>query len=369
MFADRSVSVVMVYDDEKEDDLWLLYHKAKIIELLVKKYDSVAGFCIMNVGGVYLEGDRVMGWKYTKEDRYRRLPYFLKDGEYEIVWEENMEKEIKDMRNIHWTKLAMNIDYVSFKAFPPRKYLDKWEVEYDRSRAPFPLGQLEGPEILIYTPILWPGISRKRFIVLDFSTYERYFYTQDEKLARAVEEFLVDLMRDIVEATEPEYAYFDYDEYEPLEYDPMCDNNKDFVRWVGNREGKVRFRLGNIMAIKKSTFHRLLGDVDKFKGRTECGCGSLVIEEVGSYYLMYCDEPLGIMIYEEDEEKGYEKIMELNRTLDGEMRIYRVCGNMDGEIKVCAGRLRREIGEEEGKKRIMEEAKKLGLKIKEIRLC
>jgi len=369
MFADRSVSVVMVYDDEKEDDLWLLYHKAKIIDLLVKKYDSVAGFCIRNVGGVYLEGDRVMGWKYTKEARYRKLPYFLKDGEYEIVWEENMEKEIKNMRNIHWTKLAMNIDYVSFKAFPPRKYLDKWEVEYDRSRAPFPLGQLEGPEILIYTPILWPGISRKRFIVLDFSTYERYFYTQDEKLARAVEEFLVDLMRDIVEATEPEYAYFFYDEREPLDLDPLCEGNKEIYWWVYEDKEEVGLLIGEFMAIKKSVFGNLFGAIDEFKSRAECSLGNLVVEDLGDYYLMYCDGPFGVIYYGGGREaEKYRKIFELARRVGEDIIIDKVCGNVDAEIKIRATVVRRVMSKEEGKRRIEEEAKKLGLNIGKMKI-
>ncbi len=237
MAGDRYLGMVFVYPRNLRKLYWA---KSKIIEILAKKYETVSGYYTSRVGGIYINEDRIMGWKYTREVEYDDLPYFLKEGSYEIVWEERMDGGIEDIKHEHWIRLAKRIEKVAFKAFPPRRYLDKWGVEYDKNWPAFPLGQKEGPYVDIDTPFTrYNYTGKKYFIALDFGTYENYFLLADEKLSRAVEEFLVDLMRDVARETKPEYAYMNINEWSPLEEDLVCDNGLFKVRYHVYEHGEI----------------------------------------------------------------------------------------------------------------------------------
>ncbi len=233
----RYIGMTFVYKGEWYD---LLKAKAKIIEILVRKYESVSGYYTRKIGGIYLEGDRIAGWRYRDDVEFEGLPYFLEEDEYEIVWKDSLEAGIYEVRRYeHWEKIARRISNVAFKSFPPKKYLEKYKIKYEKDGPAFPLGQKEGPEIDIITPLEWDVGACKKYISLDFGTYENYFYSEDEKLNRAVEEFLVDLMREIAMATEPEYGYMDMNEYRPLERDPVCETGRLKIDYYMDYKGEV----------------------------------------------------------------------------------------------------------------------------------
>ncbi len=331
----RYIGMTFVYPEER--DRWeLIKSKDKIIEILVRKYECVGGYYVSKIGGVYLEGDKVMGWRYRKDPEYDGIPYFLNEEEYEIVWMENMEKGIEEVRKYeHWERIGKRIESVAFKSFPPKRYLDKHKVVYDRDKPAFPMGQLEGPEIWLYTPDLWYTYKgNKNFITLDFGTYERYFYSEDEKLNRAVEEFLVDLMREIVMATEPEYGYMDMNEYRPLERDPVCDDMKEMKRYPSEYGEGMYVRLGQIAYLRKEIIESEVGKnleavyhpyyEDRYR---------INVEDMGKYYLMYGENFVytkNCPVYrclDRDREYGVLKAL-----YEDEVIIRRVCGDIDNGL-------------------------------------
>ena len=368
----RYMGMTFVYNDENYRDENLAEKVVKMLDILVRKYGCSSGMTVSKIGGAYYGNGEVIGWQYEDPKKYLWKPDEEHKEDYRIIFRkevrENFNEDINDFRwYSFWRKFGSFVKWVEFSEFPPKRYLEKWGISYDE-KFPFPERYREGKEVSVIRYYNWPN-KLKPFVSLDFGTFEDYIYTRDEKLARAVEEFLVDLMRDIVEATEPEYAYFFYDEREPLDLDPLCEGNKEIYWWVYEDKEEVGLLIGEFMAIKKSVFGNLFGAIDEFKSRAECSLGNLVVEDLGDYYLMYCDGPFGVIYYGGGREaEKYRKIFELARRVGADIIIDKVCGNVDAEIKIRATVVRRVMSKEEGKRRIEEEAKKLGLNIGKMKI-
>ena len=236
MAGDRYIGMTFVYN---VSCITKFYRKiAKLVEVAVKNYDCVSGYVVRNLGGIYIDGRYATGWIYKKKPRLNYIPKRLDGNKYEVIWREEMRGGIEHLSNIGVTTFGRRVDEIIFKSFPPKRYLNKHGVRYDEE-FPYLLGQKEGPEVKIVTRYNTCYGGDKYYISLDFGTYENYFYSEDEKLNRAVEEFVVDLMREIVMATEPEYGYMDMNEYMPLERDPVCETGRLKIDYYMDYKGEV----------------------------------------------------------------------------------------------------------------------------------
>ncbi len=223
------LGMTFVYGKEEELDGKLV----AIVKILLKM-----GFkwlwCECGKGGYGLEWDRdrYILRKYGVEDINRLIVYsgaewLAKVEAKEIKWIEDKELICK-INDYH--KQEDEIILYSIP-FPPVKYYEECGIRYDREK-PFPPDELiineDGNKVEVYGR----EAKGKRAIIVDFWSLHRYFEFSDPPLSRAVEDFAVDLMRDIASATKPVYAYMNREEFKPLEYDPMCRNMKEMVKLV-----------------------------------------------------------------------------------------------------------------------------------------
>ncbi|MCD6383048.1 MAG: hypothetical protein J7L88_01140, partial [Thermoplasmata archaeon] len=188
-------------------------------------------------------------WKYEKEGftverdwgKYIMKEYGVKEIDKLENWsgaewlakvEPKNVREIRDDKLRSLIKKYYEIDksiYLYIVPFPPEGYYQRCRVRYDRKNPFHPEKSVtceDGNKVGIYRH---EG-KGKRAIIVDFWSLHRYFEFSDPPLSRAMDEFLVDLMRDIASATKPVYAYMNTEEFKPLEYDPMCDNNREIVK-------------------------------------------------------------------------------------------------------------------------------------------
>ena len=364
--------LTFVYDVSGEYEL--AKRKVKLIEKIVRNYeDAVSGFCIPKIGCVILKGDEMIGCHIVGDWRTSEIPGDIEDKSIcREIWREEIGESLLNVgHNVHWEILARNIEDIEFKAFPPRRYMQKWGVKYDK-KFPFPEGQKEGNLVVI-----WSGEdprNRKFYISLDFGTFEDYIYTEDEKLARAVEEFLVDLMRDIVKATEPEYAYFDENEYVPLEKDPVCGDMEGLMGRTRYPDMDVIYVLeSHLLAIKKSYLEKWIGKegIEEIKsGQNVCSDGKVKIEDLGKWYMMYCEGVSHLYYFHYEDRmrtKEDEKVLELMRECRREkgVGIYGICGDNKRGYTLKVSSLKR-YSDEEIEEFIRDMARKKGLKINKV---
>ncbi len=368
----RYLAMTFVYGEINEFNL--NWKKAILLETVARNYDVVTGFCIDTLGGVVIRGDELIGYQLVDGERCVDLcPYVLKSELYRVVWKDKMDRERGIFRlsyPIHWEIMVKNTRYIRFLSFPPRKYMDKYGVKYD-PKAPYPAGQKQGPEVIIRS-----GIKKgKSYIALDFGTYERYFETENEKLARAMEEFLKDLMRDIVQATEPEYAYFNVNEYAPLEGDPVCPGGDNFrVSLVFPAMEEAYIFDHGLLCLKKKVFFDILGEeiLEKIKDCDKCCCGrETKTEDLGEWYLIYCDRYLSpecsFSYFDDGLTERYREVLAFMKYLRRErnIKVREVCGDLKRGItlyvfadwKTDKEKLRREIEKE---------AENYGIKLRDV---
>ena len=365
--------ITFVYDVSGEYEL--AERKVKLIEKIVRDYeDTVSGFCIPKIGCVILKGDEVIGCHIVGDWRTSEIPGDIDDKSIcREIWREKIGESLLDVgHNVHWETLATNINEIEFKTFPPRRYMNRWGVRYDEIY-PFPEGYKEGNFVAIWDEM--DLNSKKFYISLDFGTFEDYLYTQDEKLARAVEEFLVDLMRDIVKATEPEYAYFDENEYEPLEKDPVCGDMEGLMGRTRYPDMDVIYVLeSHLLAIKKGYLEKWIGKegIEEIKrGQNICRNGNVKMEDLGKWYMMYCEGfiPGQYYFHYEDRKRTKEdrKVLELMRECRREkgVGIYGICGDNERGYTLKVSSLKKYM-DEEIERFIKDMARKKGLKINKV---
>ncbi len=253
--------------------------------------------------------------------------------------------------------------------FPPKKYLNKYGVKYSREKPWLMTHQEGGSSIVIYK-----DTDIKPLLILDFWSVYRYIEDSDPPLSNAVEDFLVDLMRDIVKATDPEYAYFDENEYVPLEKDPVCGDMEGLMGRTRYPDMDVIYVLeSDLLAIKKSYLEKWIGKegIEEIKGgQNVCRDGKAKIEDLGKWFMMYCEGVSYLYYFHyEDRRRTKEdrKVLELMRECRREksVGIYGICGDNERGYTLKVSSLKR-YSDGEIEEFIKDMARKKGLKIKEL---
>ena len=280
------------------------------------------------------------------------------------------EKELKEYMEKYWDRIGESNVVLCSAPFPPDKYLNRYGIEYDRKRPWLKTHQEGGSCVYIYKEN-----KIKPAIIIDFWSVSKYIEDSDPPLSNAVEEFLVDLMRDIVKATEPEYAYFDENEYTPLEMDPVCEDMEGLMGRTRYPDMDVIYVLeSHLLAIKKSYLEKWIGKegIEEIKsGKNICRDGKAKIEDLGKWYMMYCEGfiPHLYYFYYEDKKrtKKYSKVLELMRECRREkgVGIYGICGDNERGYTLKVSSLKK-YRDEEIEEFIKDMAWKKGLKVNKV---
>lgn len=266
-------------------------------------------------------------------------------------------------------KVNLRIAGLYSSPFPPERYLKKYRIRYDKNH-PWLM-----PHKGSYFSVEADEIEGKPLLILDFWSVSKYIEDSDPPLSNAVEEFLVELMRDIVKATEPEYAYFDENEYAPLEKDPVCEDMEGLMGRTRYPDMDVIYVLeSHLLAIKKSYLEKWIGKegIEEIKsGKNICRDGKAKIEDLGKWYMMYCEGfiPHLYYFYYEDKKRTKEdrKVLELMRECRREkgVGIYGICGDNERGYTLKVSSLKK-YRDEEIEEFIKDMARKKGLKINKV---
>ena len=366
MAGDRYIGMTFVYDTKCISELYK--KKAKIVEVIAKKYDGVSGYVIKNLGGIYVNGKYAAGWIYREKPSFNYIPRKLDESRHKIIWIEEIKDGIESLKNIWFGEFGRMVDVVIFRSFPPKKYLDKYMVEYEEN-FPYPLGQKEGPEVDIVTKYNTCYGGDKDYVALDFGTYENYFYSEDEKLNKAMEEFLVDLMRDIAIETNPEYAYMDLNEYKPLENDPVCENMKELVRYNSKFGKGMYVEAGQIFYVRKDIIEKECGkDLSEVYHPYYEDRYRVFIEELDGHYLMHGEDFVYTKNYPIYKCLNREQEYEILSKIPEEIVIKGVCGDIENGLRLKVSGYRGDEKESDILEKIEKWSKKYGIKIIDIKI-
>jgi len=359
MPGDRYIGMTFVYDERSDArcPIGLYMIIPKIVEAVVKNYDSVSGYLVKNLGGIYIDGEYAAGWIF-KEKPDGCLPRRLDESRHKIIWVEEMKDGIENLKNIWLDELGRRVDEIVFRSFPPKKYLDKYGVEYEE-KFPYPMGQKEGPWVDIVTRYNTCYGGDKQYVALDFGTYENYFYSDDERLNRAMDEFLVDLMRDIASATKPAYAYMNTEEFKPLEFDPMCRNMKEMVKLV-RRDGIYTVWSDILWVPKNAILNEFTMEELKIVEGVAGKKWEIVVEEHDDHLFLYPMKPISNYEYVEYRYKNRRKEEKLYREL--ELPMLRVCGDIEQGVYLDLSYLG-EDALKKYRKRILDWSRKYGIRV------
>ncbi len=275
---------------------------------------------------------------------------------------EYKEKELIEYMEKYWDRIGDSNVVLCSVPFPPDKYLNRYGIGYDRKRPWLKTHQEGGNCVYIYKEN-----KIKPAIIIDFWSVSRYIEDSDPPLSNAVEDFLVDLMREIVKATEPEYAYFDYDEYEPLEDDPVCEGNVELKRIPSGYDGKMHVVLGNIAYIRKELIERAVkGDIKRAYHPFYREFYDVHVEDIGTHYLMYPDRylnPGGVLVYETGDKDEYEKFAYFE---EKEVVVKYVCGDLSRGIVLGVKPNKKDMRREDVERVLDEWVKKQNVRIRKL---
>ena len=243
--------------------------------------------------------------------------------------------------------------------FPPVEYYKKYGIKYDREN-PFPPDELiineDGNKVEIYSY----EKRGKRAIIIDFWSLYRYFIYSEPPLSEAVEEFVVDLMREIAMATEAEYGYMNLEERRPLEYDPICGDMNELVRlWRGDGLYTV---WNQMMWVRKEVMlkefdRERLKKVKERDGRE----WEIKIEEHGDFLFLYPERPLSNYEYVEYRYEGRKEEESMYRELG--IPMFGVCGEMKEGISLDITYFDRDA-KDKYKDKVLRWAEKYGIDVK-----
>ncbi len=311
------------------------------------------------------EGNTYVVEEYTKEDimelwSYSGAEWLAEVKPIKIYKKDEISSLLKELNTM--------VAGLYSSPFPPARYLRKYEIKYDKNN-PW-LMPHEGS----FFSVEADEVGGKPLLILDFWSVSRYIEDSDPPLSNAVKDFLVDLMRDIVMATEPEYAYFDENEYVPLEKDPVCGDMEGLMGRTRYPEMDVIYVLeSDLLAIKKSYLEKWIGKegIEEIKsGQNVCSDGKAKIEDLGKWYMMYCEGvPYLYYFHYEDRKRTKEdrKVLELMRECRREkgVGIYGICGDNERGYTLKVSSLKR-YSDEEIEEFIKDMARKKGLKVNKV---
>ncbi len=317
-------------------------------------------------------------WKYEKEGftvEWDRGKYIMKEyGAKEIDKLENWsgaewlaKVEPKNVREIRDDKLRSLIKkyyeidksiYLYIVPFPPEGYYRRCGVRYDRKNPFHPQKSVtceDGNKVGIYR---YEG-KGKRAIIVDFWSLYRYFEFSDPPLSRAMDEFLVDLMRDIASATKPAYAYMNTEEFKPLEFDPMCRNMKEMVKLV-RRDGIYTVWSDILWVPKNAILNEFSMEELKIVEGVAGKKWEIVVEEHDDHLFLYPMKPISNYEYVEYRYKNRRKEEKLYREL--ELPMLRVCGDIEQGVYLDLSYLG-EDALKKYRKRILDWSRKYGIRV------
>ncbi len=343
-----------------------IYRSEEVLKDVFKKVPEIL---LDNYGFKYIDSEKrtVVEGKgivkeYAEED-IRRLE-FHSGAEWMANVKPMREYKIEDIKKLFDEIYGKHIFLYSVP-FPPLRYIKKHGVEYDPERPYLMRNEDYGNSVEIY-----PHTEKKPAFILDFWSVHDYIEFSEPPLSRAVEDFLVDLMRDVARETKPEYAYMNIDEREPLEYDPVCDSLSEMVRFVDDDGKDMYTKPCHILYIRKEVIEREcgrenLGEVyhpfyrDRYR---------VHIEDLGDYYLLYPENFVYItnhLLYRCcNRDKEYEVLSKLHGE---EVFIKGVCGDIREGLILNVTTNKNSFTKEDIIKRIKEWSERYGVNVKEIR--